>query len=77
MELFPGMDGKILDMPRGQSCPGGHYFSGQGGSADLGIYQGGAKAADAGAICGLSLSKEMLAVRLTWALGQTRDLDGI
>lgn len=47
------------------------------GPANLGIYQVGVKAAAAGAICGRNLSTEMLAVRLMWALGQTKDLDQI
>ncbi|MCI9546326.1 MAG: asparaginase [Lachnospiraceae bacterium] len=40
------------------------------GPANLGVYEVGVKAAMAGAICGQSMSREMLAVRLMWALGQ-------
>lgn len=47
------------------------------GPANLGIYEVGIKAAMAGAICGQGLSTEMLAVRLMWILGQTRDMDQI
>ena len=42
------------------------------GPANLGIYEVGVKAAMAGAICGQSMSREMLAVRLMWALGQLK-----
>lgn len=45
------------------------------GPADLSIYEVGVRAAMAGAVCGHGLSTEMLAVRLMWALGQTKDMD--
>lgn len=45
------------------------------GPANLGIYEVGVRAAMAGAVCGHGLPTEMLAVRLMWALGQTRDMD--
>lgn len=47
------------------------------GPADLSIYQVGSKAQEAGAICGKYLSREMLTVRLMWALGQAEDYSQI
>lgn len=77
---IPCLDDSFLDgIARCTSCHIPVVITSQcaRGPANLGIYQVGVKAAAAGAVCGQGLSKEMLAVRLMWALGQTRDPDQI